>query len=62
MRRGISSMAGLVANLAGRAQDKAIEAAGGFCAPAQPNRELRRRLEREARREARANAKKGATP
>lgn len=52
-------MAGLVANLAGRAHDKAIEAAGGFSTPAQPNRELRRRMEREAQREARATKNKG---
>lgn len=57
MRRGISSVAGLVASLAARASDKAIEAAGGFEAPAKPNRELRRRMEREARREARSVAK-----
>lgn len=58
MRRGISSTAGLVASLANRHQDKAIEHAGGFAAPEKPNRELRRRMEREARRE----AKKGGQP
>lgn len=49
MRRGISNTAGLVASLAAQHQSKAIEHAGGFAAPAKPNRELRRRMEREAR-------------
>ncbi|WP_287804124.1 hypothetical protein [Diaphorobacter sp.] len=62
MRRGIRSITGLVASLTARANDKAIEAAGGFEAPAKPNRELRRRMERDARREARLDAKKGNTP
>lgn len=59
MRRGIRNIAGLVASLSANANNKAIEAAGGFAAPAKPNRELRRRMEREARRTARAQAKEG---
>jgi hypothetical protein len=49
MRRGISNTVALVASLASQQQSKAIESAGGFAAPAKPNRELRRRMEREAR-------------
>lgn len=56
MRRGISSAAGLVANIAAQHQNKAIEHAGGFATQAQPNRELRRRMEREARQEAKRAA------
>lgn len=52
MRRGISNKYALLTSLAIRHQDKAIEHAGGFAAPEQPNRELRRRMEREARQEA----------
>lgn len=59
MRRGISNTAGLVASLAAQQQSKAIEHAGGFTAPAQPNRELRRRMEREARREEKRAAQEG---
>lgn len=62
MRRGISSKAALVASLAIRHQDKAIEHAGGFAAPAQPNRELRRRMEREGRQEAKRERKNGGAP
>lgn len=49
MSRGISNTAALVASLASQQQNKAIESAGGFAAPAKPNSELRRRMAREAR-------------
>lgn len=62
MRRGISSTACLVASLAAKHQDKAIWAAGGFAAPAQPNRELRRRMARDARQQAKRAARTKATP
>lgn len=58
MRRGISSKAALVANIAVQQSNRAIENAGGFFAPEQPNRELRRRMEREERKQ-RKREKKG---
>lgn len=62
MRRAISSKSALVASLAGQTQSKAIEAAGGFAAPDQPNRELRRRMARDARQQAKRAARTKATP
>lgn len=59
MRRGITNNASLVASIAVKRMNKAVEASGGFEAQAKPNRKLRRRMEREARRAASLQAKEG---
>jgi hypothetical protein len=58
MSRVIGNNLAMVANITQQSQKKAIELAGGFLCPENPNRKLRRRMQREGKRQVKLMAKK----